>query len=36
MSAASLRISEELDYRMSVRNTLAAIDFCLSETAHAG
>lgn len=29
MGAASLRISEELDWRMSVRNTLAAIDYCL-------
>jgi glycosyltransferase involved in cell wall biosynthesis len=31
MSEASLRISEELDARMSVRNTLAAIDRCLSD-----
>ncbi len=32
MGAASLRISEELDYRMAVRNTLAAVDFCLNRT----
>ncbi|HEX4303162.1 MAG TPA: glycosyltransferase family 4 protein [Rhizomicrobium sp.] len=36
MAAASLRISEELDYRMSVRNTLKAIDFCLNRTVAEG
>lgn len=30
LAAASLRISKELDWRMSVRGTLAAIDHCLA------
>ena len=33
MAAASLRISEELDARMAVRGTLAAVEYCLGRSA---